>query len=101
MSFSSWLKDKYPDSSKNSAETYQLIQKAKNAARPLTIAVIVLVYLPTYYITSMLSSFFGYELAKGNVGLAIFFVAFVFGSIIFSLINKVLIKNELAKLLRI
>lgn len=101
MNFSSWLKDNYPESSKNSVETYQLIRKAKKSTRPLTFAAIVLVYLPTYYFASMLSSFFGYELTKGNFGLAIFVVAFLFASIIFSLINKILIKNELAKLLRI
>jgi len=100
MSFSSWLKKNHPESSKNSAETYQLIQKAKKNKRPLTITAIVLVYLPTYYIASMLSSFFGAELSKGATGFTIFVIAFLFGSIVFSFINNMLIKNELSNLLK-
>jgi len=46
MSFSRWLEDNYPERVRNSAESYQLIKKAKRNTRFLSVIAIFLVCFP-------------------------------------------------------
>jgi len=100
MTFTSWLKRKYPELSKNSAESYALIKNAKSNKKPLIIASFILVYLIFFYTASILSSYFGAEFAKGTLGITIYIVAFVLGSFIFLSISNFLVKKEIEKLLK-
>ena len=99
MNFSLWLEINYPKMSKNSADTYQLIQKAKKNKRSIIIVTLLLVYVVTLYIASMLSAYVGAEFARGTSGLIIYITAFVFGSLFFVFFKNILIKKEIEKLL--
>lgn len=100
MSFSKWLEDNYPDRVRDSAESYQLIKKAKRNTRFLSVIAIFLVCFPTYYICSIVSSNLGFEFAQGVGGFLVFLLGFVFSSFAFLLVNNHLIKKELSKLVR-
>ncbi len=100
MTLTSWLKKKYPESSKNSAEIYAIIRKAKDNKKLSTFAALICVYLVTFYSAKIISLQFGEELAKGTVGTAIYIAGFIFGSLIFLLIRNFLVKKEIEKLLK-
>lgn len=100
MTFTTWLKRKYPELSKNSAESYALIKRAKSNKRPLIVASSILVYLIVFYTASILSSYFGAEFTKGTLGITIYIIAFVLGSFLFSSVSNFLVKREIEKLLK-
>ena len=100
MTFTSWLKRIYPELSKNSAESYTLIKRAKSNKKPLIVASFILVYLIAFYTASILSRYFGAEFANGTLGITIYIISFVLGSVLFLSIRNFLVKREIEKLLK-
>ncbi len=100
MTFTSWLKRKYPELSKNSAESYILIKNAKTNRKSLIAASFILVYLITFYTASILSSYFSAEFAKGTLGITIYIIAFILGSFLFLAISSFIVKREIERLLK-
>lgn len=100
MKFTKWLNEHYPETSANSAKTYELIQKARSNTRFFTIPIIAGIYFFSFYIATMLATYYGEHLASGVIGWLFLIAASIVGAVIFTFVNNKMIKNELRKIIK-